>query len=327
MAKKKRFKIESTDSKEKKKIVYLQLPDSKENKEAQLAYNTAFREALQSGAVLRQKLNQVMEEQGVWDDEKEAEYKGVLKQISDGEKTLGKGGISLSEARDVALSVRQSRAEFRGLIAERSSMDGNTAEGQADNERFSHLVYTCILDEKGERIFKSKEEYEENSTEPYVLEVAGQLAEKLYGLDPDYEQNLTENKFLKDYKFSDRELRLVNKEGHLIDIDEKGNERLINEDGRFIAYNDDGESHYVDRDGKLVDKDGEYDDEFVPFLDDSGNPVDVPEEDKKTDSEVEVVLEEEEEEENEEEEVAEEKPKASSGRGRPKKSQSKTQTE
>ena len=327
MAKKKRFKIESTDSKEKKKIVYLQLPDSKENKEAQLAYNTAFREALQSGAVLRQKLNQVMEEQGVWDDEKEAEYKGVLKQISDGEKTLGKGGISLSEARDVALSVRQSRAEFRGLIAERSSMDGNTAEGQADNERFSHLVYTCILDEKGERIFKSKEEYEENSTEPYVLEVAGQLAEKLYGLDPDYEQNLTENKFLKDYKFSDRELRLVNKEGHLIDIDENGNERLINEDGRFIAYNDDGESHYVDRDGKLVDKDGEYDDEFVPFLDDSGNPVDVPEEDKKTDSEVEVVLEEEEEEENEEEEVAEEKPKASSGRGRPKKSQSKTQTE
>jgi len=326
MAKKKRFKIESTDSKEKKKIVYLQLPDSKENKEAQLAYNTAFREALQSGAVLRQKLNQVMQEQGVWDDEKEAEYNGVLQAISDGEKALGKGGISLSEARGVALSIRKSRTEFRGLIAERSSMDGNTAEGQADNERFSHLVYTCILDEKGERLFTSKEEYEENSTEPYVLEVAGQLAEKLYGLDPDYEQNLTENKFLKDYKFSDHELRLVNKEGHLIDIDEKGNERLINEDGRFIAYNDDGESHYVDRDGKLVDEEGEYNDEFVPFLDDSGNPVNVPEEDKGADSEVEVILEEEEEE-NEEEEVAEEKPKASSGRGRPKKSQSKTQTE
>ena len=99
------------------------------------------------------KLNNVMQEQGIWDDEKEAQYNAVLEQISDGEKTLNGGGISLSEARDVALSMRRSRSEFRALIAERSSMDTNTAEGQADNERFSHLVYTCLLDERGERVF------------------------------------------------------------------------------------------------------------------------------------------------------------------------------
>ena len=48
MAKKKRIKIESTNASGEDAVVYLQLPDAKENKEAQLAYNKAFREALQS---------------------------------------------------------------------------------------------------------------------------------------------------------------------------------------------------------------------------------------------------------------------------------------
>tara|TARA_R110002020_G_scaffold385329_1_gene596258 strand:- start:1482 stop:2441 length:960 start_codon:yes stop_codon:yes gene_type:complete len=319
MAKKKtRIKIESVDSDGKDKICYLQLPDSKENKEAQLAYNTAFREALQSGAVLRQKLNQVMEEQGIWDEEKQSQYNGILQDLNDGEKRLNKGGISLTEAREVAISMRKSRFAFRTLIAERSSMDNNTAEGQADNERFSHLVYTCLLNEKGERLFADKEQYEEAAGEPYVIEVAGQLAEKLYGLDPDYEQNLVENKFLTSYKFSDKEMRLVNKEGQLIDIDDDGTERLINEDGRFIAYDEDGESYFVNREGEKINEEGDLNEEFKPFLDDAGKPVDVPDAEGK-----EKVV----NEEPKKEEVVAEESKPPAKKGRPKKPESKTQTE
>jgi hypothetical protein len=314
MAKQKRIKIESTNSKGDKKVVYFKLPASEENKSAQLAYNRAFREALQSGAVLRQKLAHVMEEQGIWDEAKESQYSSILESINKGEKTLSKGGISLSEARDLALEMRRNRAEFRGLIAERSSMDSNTAEGQADNERFSHLVYSCLLNEKGEQIFATKEEYEANATEPYVLDTAGQLAEKLYGLDPNYEQGLPENKFLASYKFSDEELRLVNKEGHLIDIDDNGNERLIDEDGRFVAYDKDEESYFVDRDGSRITKEGDYKEQFTPFLDDSGKAVPVPEEEK----------EEEKEEEAAGQEAAEEAPVK---KGRPKKTQPKAKTE
>jgi len=153
--------------------------------------------------------------------------------------------------------MRQKRAEFRALIAERSSMDNNTAEGQADNERFSHLVYRCLLDEKGKALFTSKEHYETFAAEPYVTAAASQLAEKLYGLDPNYESNLPENKFLTDYKLADESLRLVNKEGHLI----------------VIAYEDSGEKYFIDVDGERVSEDGEYEIEFSPFLDDSGNPI------------------------------------------------------
>ena len=270
---KNRFKVESEDLKGNKKVVFFKLPDTQITKEGQLAYNKAFREALQSGAILRQRLSQVMTEQGLWDEQKEAEYIKVLEDISDLEKTLQKGGISLSDARHIAIEMRQKRAEFRALIAERSSMDNNTAEGQADNERFSHLVYRCLLDEKGKALFTSKEHYETFAAEPYVTAAASQLAEKLYGLDPNYESNLPENKFLTDYKLADESLRLVNKEGHLIVIDDEANERLIDESGRYVAYEDSGEKYFIDVDGERVSEDGEYEIEFSPFLDDSGNPI------------------------------------------------------
>tara|TARA_B100000809_G_scaffold184516_1_gene182547 strand:+ start:389 stop:1441 length:1053 start_codon:yes stop_codon:yes gene_type:complete len=303
-SKNKRIKIESEDLNGKKKIVYIKIPDTRINKEAQLAYNQAFRDALQSGAVLRQKLSNVLEEQGVWDDEKEKQYKDVMSSISDGEKELKQGGITLSEARETALSMRKKRGEFRNLISERSSMDGNTAEGQADNERFSFLVYRCLLQDNGSPLFATKEEYEENANEPYVVDAAGELAQKLYGLDPDYETNLPESKFLTDYKLADKELRLINKDGHLIDIDQEGVERLVNEDGRFIAYDDDGESYYINREGDKIDEEGDLTgQDFSPFLDDGGKPIPVP---RKEEAEIEASDETEDSEETEEPEASEE---------------------
>jgi len=313
MAVPKRIEIKGKDLDGNDKVVYLQLPNSETNKEAQLAYNRAFRDALQSGAILRQKLNKVMEEQGIWDQEKEQQYNAILEKINEGEKKLSKGGISLSEARSLAIEMRINRSEFRSLIAERNSMDGNTAEGQADNERFSHLLYLCLKNNEGKKLFKTKEDYDNSAALPYVIEAAGELAEKLYGLDPDYEKNLPENKFLQAYKFTDQALRLINDDGHLIDIDDNGVQRLIDENGRFINYDKEGEKFFVDKDGNRVTEKGDYEEEFSPFLDDKGKPVAIPGE---------------EEEQPEEEVVAEEaKPKRTPRKRTTKKAQSKATTE
>mgnify|MGYP001400676776 FL=1 len=313
MAKSKRLEINSVDLDGEKKKVFLQIPASEENKEAQLAYNKAFKEALQSGAILRQKLQRVMNEQGIWDDEKETQYQAILRDLNEGEKRLSRGGISLAEARQLAIDMRRRRVEFRSLIAERSSMDSNTAEGQADNERFSHLVYVCLKNASGKRLFKSKDEYEDNANQPFVIEAAGQLAEKLYGLDPDYDKNLPENKFLEAYKFSDNATRLINKDGHLIDIDNQGVERLIDENGRFVAYDEEDKSYFVDKDGEKLNEDGDYEGGFTPFLDDQGKPVEVPSE--------------EEEEVIEEEAVEAEEPKPTTKRRTTKRSTTKAKTE
>ena len=276
----KRLTVESKDSKGKKKKIVLILPNAKINKDAQLVYNQSFSSALKSGAILRQKLDQVMREQGIWDDTKQKEYAQIMVDINDNEKRLAGGGIALSEAKALAVEMRGLREEFRGLIAERTSMDGNTAEGQADNSRFNYLVYACMLDQEGKRVFDSFDHYEERADEPFVVDSAAALAERLYGLDPDYDKNLPENKFLQDYSFVDKDLRFVNDDGHLVDLDG----RLVDDDGRFIKYDNDGNKVYIDIDGNVVTEEGDYKMDFSPFLDESGEPVPVPEKEEKAEA-------------------------------------------
>jgi len=258
--------IKSEDSDGKAVSVAVIKPNSSKIKQAQLAYNKAFRAALESGALLRQKLDSYMREQEIWDDKKEKEYEDFVNKLNETEKILSKGGIKLSEAKEAAIQMRMDRAAFRDLIGERTAMDGNTAEGQADNARFNHLVYLSIVDEKtGKPFFESVEDYEEKSSEPYSAEAAAELARMMYDLDPNYDKNLPENQFLTDYGFANEELRLINKDGDFVDIEG----RTVNEEGRLI----DKEGNLIDKDGNPLDEDFNYKIDTEPFLDEDGKKV------------------------------------------------------
>jgi len=50
--------------------------------EATKVYNRAFRDALESGALLRNKLEDYMRTQGMWNDEKQAELEVLQKKYS-----------------------------------------------------------------------------------------------------------------------------------------------------------------------------------------------------------------------------------------------------
>jgi len=302
----KRTEVKSFDSEGKEKTVYIVSPSPAISREAQMEYNRSFKDAIQSGALLKQKLQSVMEEQDIWNEEKQERYEEILQNVMEKELKLKTGGIALSEAKQIALQIRDLRIEFRELIAERNSMDSMTAEGQADNARFTYLGYACLVNEEGQRVFKSFSHYQENETEPYVIQAARELAQVLYGLDSDYEKNLEENKFLQDYDFVDEDLRWIDKEGRYVDIDG----RLIDEDGRFI----DEKGNRIDRDGRPLTEEGDYKLEFQPFLDEKGQPI-IKQEDKETEE----IAEDSSEEDEDQEEVSEVKEEKKTTRGRPRK--------
>lgn len=266
----------------------LRQPTAQDYRDSQVQYNETFRKALDSGALLRQKLTDYMEEQGIWDEAKQKENDDFIKNISGKEEALKGGGIRLSDAKNIALELRELRENFRTLLSERNTLDANSAEGQADNARFSELIRLCILDPTTKTTrFPDQKAYDAQAEEPWVIGAAAELAGMIYGLDPNYDKNLEENKFLKEFKFVDEKLRFVNDEGHLVDMDG----RLINEDSRFIAYRtkegkknkDQDQLYFVNRDGEevvLITND-EDEEEWVklslkerkPFLDDSDNPI------------------------------------------------------
>jgi len=268
--------------------VLLKSPGPQEYRDSQIEYNKAFRKALDSGALLRQKLSDHMEEQGIWNEDKQQKNDQYAEDIAAKEEVLRVGGIPLSEARDVAIELRQLRFEFREFLAERNQLDQNSVEGQADNARFSELVRLCMLNPKTKRpYFQSQKDYDASMDQPWVVEASGELAQMIYGLDPDYDNKLTENKFLKEFDFVNEDLRLVNNGGHLVDTEG----RLIDEDGRFVAYRtekaqeeqDVEQRYFVNRGGEevveVVDSDGDSTwvvkdkAERKPFLDEKGKPI------------------------------------------------------
>lgn len=253
--------------------VIVRSPDGNDLKLGQIEYNKAMRVALENKAMLRQKLDEYLTEQGVWSKVKQNQYEKIVKDINKKELILKKGGIPLKKAKDIALDLKKLRVEFRELISERNSYDAITAEGLADNAKFDLLVTLCVLNKDNRTpVFNGVEDYNRRATEPWVLSAVSELANMIYNIDPNYEPNLPENKFLKTFKFTDEKGRFVNKDGHLIAIDKNGKERLINEDSRYVAYDKQGNQFFVDVDGNRIE-----DVEFSPFLDDDGNPVETEE--------------------------------------------------
>ena len=278
---KKQFKV-TLDSKEVELCVVR--PNVKQRQEGQKVYNKAFRDAVESGAILRGKVNNVMREQNLWDDNKEAEYRKLLEKINGAERKIKSGGIKLNQAKDLALEMRKDRAELRALTSERSSLDNNTAEGQADNAQFNYWVSSCtVYSETGKTYFSNYEDYLNRDDDPATGQAAGSLAMLLYNLDPDYEKKLPENQFLAKYNFVDEELHLVDKTGRRVDSEG----RLVNKDGRYI--NEAGE--LIDIHGNRVNEEGDYVVEFSPFLDDEGKPIQEKVETVKTTAAPEIVVE------------------------------------
>lgn len=251
-------------------------PSLSDQREAQKIYNQAFSDAVKSGCIVRGRLNDLLKEQGLWDDNKEQRMNTIQQKLIDKEKDLAKGGISLKAAKQIALDMKGLREDLRDLISVRTNLDNHTAEGQADNARFNYLVSACLVYKDSKKpYFSGYEDYLNRASELVAIRGAQILANMLYGLENDYEKKLPENKFLVKYKLVDDKLRLVNKDGKLVDAEG----RLIDETGRYI--NADGK--FVDINGNLVDDTGEYIVDFKPFLDDEGKPI-VLDEDKQNEA-------------------------------------------
>ncbi len=215
--------------------------------------------------ILRSQLNEYMRVNGLWSDEQEESLQELVDNIRGNLRKLAKGNIKLLEAKELALDVRRDRITQTLMVSQQTELDGFTVEGQIENVRFDYLVSVCILDQNRNSLFDTIEEYTKSGDLDHIIEAATELSGLLYGLDPDWQRDLPENKFLMKYKFTNEDLHLVNKDNHLVDTD--GN--LVDKNGRIVN----NEGKWINKEGELVDEDGIIVEQFSPFLDDDGNAI------------------------------------------------------
>ena len=69
-------------------------PSLNDQREAQKIYNQAFSDAVKSGCIVRGRLDDLLKEQGLWDDAKQAKLNTIKQGLLDNENALAKGGYS-----------------------------------------------------------------------------------------------------------------------------------------------------------------------------------------------------------------------------------------
>lgn len=271
-------------SKEKDKVVEVKVKDGEGEKtvkivvkrpqsavmsQAQRVSAKAWTDCVRDGIMTKKELSKFMKEQGIWDKGKDVEQDKISADIIALEKKLYVGDsknakVKASEAKNIAIEMRKKRNELRELIAEKMALEQNTAEAISDNARFEFLVASCAFYENGNKVYNSIDEYTEQSDSEIAFAAATALAQMMYSIDKDFEANLPENKFLKQYHFVNDDLSLVNEKGETVDLEG----RRINNLGQYI--NDEGQR--TDKDGNVLDEQGNYIPSVV-YVDDKGKKV------------------------------------------------------
>lgn len=229
-----------------------------------------FNEALQRGDLLRDQLEIELRKRELWTNDMEMKYQTLRREILDNEFALQKGGIKLSHARSLAITMANKRQEMVDMLSSRTELDSNTCEGKADAARFNCLFASCLVyKETGKPYFehKLKSYLEDQNTL-----VAQKGATEFYYLISGHENVdnvLPENVFLQKFNFVDEKLRLIDSEGRLINQDGKH----IDMFGNTIRYKEDGTYDLVDVEGRPVVEEG-YAVEHSPFLDEDGSNID-----------------------------------------------------
>jgi hypothetical protein len=236
---------------------------SKELIDGRKIYTTAFKKAVENGAILKKSLDDHMRKQGLWDDEKQEEYLDLIKKTADLEYRIKSGFYKkASELKEKALELRKIRNRTSEMLSARNSMDSVTAEGLAENEQFNYYVTVCVYDYLTQRpVFTSVQDYEDKGDSGLAVTCAEKFANYFYGLEENFQDTLFENKVLK-------KLNLLDKKGYLVDrqgrrVDEEGN--LLNDEGARV----DAEGNRIDINNNPILDDNvidslEFDDDLDP---------------------------------------------------------------
>jgi|TARA_R110000824_G_scaffold274482_2_gene463183 hypothetical protein len=245
--------VKQEDGTVKKVSIYVQKPSNKIITASDKHKAKVWNQCLSDGILTKMELAHTMRERNIWDEDKDKRQIEIIANIGKTEKSLyvddGKKK-TLSSGKDMAIEIRKLRNELRDLMGEKISLEENTAESISENAKFDYMVSECTKYENGERVYESLDDYNSKSADEVAIAAAGKLAQILYSLDSNFENNLPENKWLTHYGLTDKDGHLINEDNQTIDT----SGRVVNDEGHYIN----GDGKRTDIDGNLLEEDGTY---------------------------------------------------------------------
>ena len=158
-------------------------------------YTKAWYKYIADGIMTKQQLDNFMKDNKIWSEQKEKDQENLVHEIRNLTKDLLQGQArrkrKASEGKNLALNIKQKRFELQALISEKISLEANSAESLADNDKFDYLVAECTCYEDGKKVYKDIDDYTDRADEEIAFASAATLAQMLYSLDKNFEAQLT----------------------------------------------------------------------------------------------------------------------------------------
>ena len=235
MKKEVKFKVEEIE-------YTIRSPSFKCKQEARKKYRETFAEAVRSGALLRASLGKLAKDTGALPEDAEDTLKKLQDQIKEKESVIKRGGIELDDGRVIAMELLELRDKVNEVYEAVNSLDGHTAEHEAEVAQDLYLISQCLHVDKTPYL-QDYSKFIAAENDPVIIAAIFNWQIAKHNLDEI--PKTIENDFLMEYNF----------------VDSSGN--FIDADGNFVS-----------RTGSIVQPVIEEELETKPFLKD-GQPVGV----------------------------------------------------
>ena len=176
--------------------LYIEKPSAKDIEQSQFEKAKAFKRGLENNLYLKKEMDKVLRDRGVWDDELEDEIKTLTEELGEKINSLSEGGIKLSEARDLAISINKLRNKIASKTRVRQDFSNITADGMSQQAELDYLVSSCTVykNNRKKNYFQNYSDYLDRKNDVDAFVIAQRYAEIMYDAIFD-EKRFPENEF------------------------------------------------------------------------------------------------------------------------------------
>jgi len=233
MAERKTFTITEDDSNKQVELAICS-PQFEDFEESDRVYAakvaTLVRDSVHKKLLTRRELETFLKEQGIWTDKDRLVVKEYQDDITTLLTKLRKGGIKLSEVRQICLEIADKRRDMVKVLNKRQIFDDTTIEALAESDRNDYLIYISTVYSDGKNYWQSFEDMKNDKLSNAYRRASVVVYETIYGVNPEFEKSLPENKLLLKYGFIDKDLNYTDrKTGGFVDREGKPIEQLQKE--------------------------------------------------------------------------------------------------
>lgn len=193
--------------------------------------------------LLKSEVETFLKENNIWTDADQVKIEEIQSTIDTLLNKLRKGGEKISVGRKVCIEVADLRQQLMQKASKRQVLYDQTIEAIAEVEKVEYLIYTCtVYAEDGKNYWDSFEDMKNDQDSNVYKQASQYVYQVVFNLNPDFENRLPENRWLKKYNFIDDKFNFIDrKTGERVDrsgnpiekIQEKAIQRIENLQGEI----------------------------------------------------------------------------------------------